>query len=506
MSIATLLAHARDRYPERIALTFGDRRWSYRDLDETVERLALSLAAAGMVAGDRIAFLLTNCPELVYLYLACFKCGAIAVPLNVRLTGPELSYVLNHSGARLVVSHADLYPGLAAVRGELPGVGRCFIVGDPGPWPDTEPFEDLLGPHPGAGAWPKPAPDDPATILYTSGTTARPKGVTHTQGSLAATVRFYLEASGLGPSDALCGMLPMAHIFGFTLQMLAPLCAGATVVIVPRFDPGLVLGTLAANRVTHLYGLPVMFNALVNHPEAGRIDLGGLRYCLAGGDALPQAVNDRMRALFGAEIHEGCGMTEVIPYTLNRPGMENRVGSIGRPSVGMELRLLDPSGREVPPGEPGEIQIRSQALMAGYWQNPQATAETIRDGWLSTGDLAYVDADGWYWFVGRSKEIIVRGGSNISPLEVESALYSHPAVGEVAVVGVPDPVLGETVRAFVACKRDCTASVEALRQWAAERIAAYKVPESIVFLPELPKGLTGKVQRRALKSWAVPAA
>jgi long-chain acyl-CoA synthetase len=212
-----------------------------------------------------------------------------------------------------------------------------------------------------------------------------------------------------------------------------------------------------------------------------------------------------MRALFGAEIHEGCGMTEVIPYTLNRPGMENRVGTIGRPSVGMELRLVDPSGREVAPGEPGEIEVRSQALMAGYWQDPEATAATIRDGWLRTGDIACVDADGYYRFVGRSKEIIVRGGSNISPLEVEAALYSHPAVREVAVVGVPDPTLGETVRAIVACKEGQSTGSEELRQWAAGHLAAYKVPESFVFLPELPKGPTGKVQRRTLKSWSSPA-
>jgi acyl-CoA synthetase (AMP-forming)/AMP-acid ligase II len=225
MPIANLLAESCKRHPDRTALAFRDRRWSYRELDETTERLARSLAGTGVRPGDRVAFLLANCPELVWLYLACFKCGAVAVPLNVRLTGPELYYVLHHSGARLLVSHADLYPGLAPVRADLPEIGRCFVVGDPGQWPDLEPFDSLLRPQPQAAPWPEPRPDQPAAILYTSGTTARPKGVTHTQGSLAATVRFYLEASGLGASDALCGMLPMAHIFAASPCRCWPPCA-----------------------------------------------------------------------------------------------------------------------------------------------------------------------------------------------------------------------------------------------------------------------------------------
>jgi long-chain acyl-CoA synthetase len=198
-------------------------------------------------------------------------------------------------------------------------------------------------------------------------------------------------------------------------------------------------------------------------------------------------------------------MTEVIPYALNRPGMENRVGSIGRASVGMELRLVDIRGHDVDPGQPGEVLVRSEAVMAGYWRDPEATAAAIQAGWLHTGDMARADPDGYYWFVGRGKEIIVRGGSNISPLEVESALYSHPAVREAAVVGVPDAGLGEIVRAFVALKDGCAADEADLKAHVGRKIAAYKVPETIIFLNELPKGLTGKVQRRALRNWTPPA-
>lgn len=501
MTIASLLRYSLRAHASRTALIAEDRRIAYADLDASSDRVAAALAAGGVAPGDRIACLLANCPELVLLYLACLKSGAVAVPLNLRFAGPELAYAIAHSGACRVVAHADLYGTLAAQRRDLTGVTDWFVVGGPGLPAGTRSFSELLAPTTGPLGRSAPAPDAPAAILYTSGTTARPKGVVHTQGSLGATVGHYIEAAGLGPDDGLCGMLPMAHIFGLTLQLLAPLCAGAWVALVPRFEPGAVLAALAAHPITHLYGLPTMFAAMVNHPDAAGVATPKLRYCLAGGDALPQALSERMEALFGVAIHQGCGMTEVVPYALNRPGVENRSGSIGPPSRGMTLRVVDASRRELEVGEPGEVEVRSEALMAGYWRDPEATAAAIRDGWLSTGDIAYRDAEGWYWFVGRAKEIIVRGGSNVSPLEVEAALASHPAVREAAAVGVPDPELGERVRAFVSFRPGCTVSEEVLKAWAGERIAAYKVPESIVVLDELPKGPTGKVQRRALRTW-----
>lgn len=470
-------------------------------MDALTDRLACSFVHLGIQPGDRIAFLAANCPELVFLYLASFKCGAIAVPLNVRLTSPELRYLLEHSQARILVSQADLYPLVEPIRSELPCLVHAAILGER-TFASTVPFSNWIAERGTPPVWPATDPAKPTAILYTSGTTAKPKGVTHTHHSLEHAVRFYREATGLHSKDVLCGMLPMAHIFGFTLQMLAPLSTGATVIVVPRFEPAWVLEVLKKYRVTHLYGLPVMFNALVNHPEASSVALDALRYCLAGGDAVPKALNDRMQAVFHVEIHEGCGMTEVIPYTLNRLGFENRIGSIGKASIGMTLRLVDEVGNDVPPGSVGEVLVKSEAVMAGYWNDPGATAETLRDGWLYTGDLARVDAEGYYWFVGRRKEIIVRGGSNISPLEVEASLYLHPAVREVAVIGSADANLGEIVVAFVSLKPETNTTEAELKRFASSHLAAYKIPERIHFLAELPKGLTGKIQRKALKSMA----
>ena len=243
-----------------------------------------------------------------------------------------------------------------------------------------------------------------------------------------------------------------------------------------------------------------MLNALVHAPGAASFELPSLRACFAGGDAVATELQRRFKDMFGTDVTEGCGMTEAQPYTANPIGGRGKAGSIGPPAPGATLRLVDPFGRDVPRGEEGEILVQSTGMMIGYWNDPEATAATINDGWLRTGDLARVDEDGYYWFVGRKKEIIIRGGSNISPLEVEEALYQHPAVREVGVVGLPDPALGEVVAAFISLKT--AATEDDFRQFLAPRMAAYKIPERIYFVPDLPKGLTGKVQRKALKELA----
>lgn len=487
-------------HAERIALRFMDQAWTYAELDRISAALAAGLRASGARCGDRIGLLLPNGPELVWLYLACIRLGAIAVPLNIRLTGRELAHNLNHCGARLCIAQRSLCRLLEPIRQEMRSIEKIFVVQSGGPLPGGEPYETLLVGSSKA-EWATLALDTPAAILYTSGSTAFPKGVLHTQRSLGATVRYYVEAVGLGESDVVLGMLSMAHIFGFTLQWLAPLGAGATVVVTPSFDPEAVLELIEAHRVTHLYGLPIMFDNLTRSAAARRAACVSLRYCLAGGDAVSSALSERMREVLGVDLHEGCGMTEVIPYCLNRPGAENRVGTIGPPSVGMQVRLADTAGADVAERGIGEILVKSDALMDGYWQDPQATQEVLTDGWFHTGDLGQQDSAGYYRFVGRSKQIIVRGGSNISPLEVEAVLARHPSIREAAVVGKPDAALGETVAAFVVAKPSAVPDADELLRFAATRLAAYKMPESVFFLDELPRGSTGKVQRKLLRDW-----
>jgi len=498
-SLVDLLSEAGERHRDRVALRFDDRVWTYQELSNVTNSIAAGLIQQGIQPGDRVAFLLTNCPELIFLNLACIQIGAIAVPMNVRLKGVELAYILNHCRARLVFVHQDLLTNLDSVRCELTLVESFFVVGATNVMEGYQLFGELTQTTPAVVPSPN-LPDDAAiAILYTSGTTARPKGVTHTNRSLTSTAANYVATIGLKSDDIVFGMLSMSHIFGYTLQLLSPLSVGATVVASHQFDANRVIDVISRQRVTHLFGLPVMFDALTRQPLPTGIDVRSLRYCLAGGDAVSQRLNATVYSVLGAELYEGCGMTEVIPYTLNRPGIENRIGSIGKPSNGMSLRLVDDQGQDVSEGEVGEILVRGEGVTAGYWQDPAVTEASFLDGWFRTGDLGRRDKDGYYWFVGRSKEIIIRGGSNISPLEVEGAIARHPAVYEVAVAGIPDTTYGEIVAAFVILKPDQAATESDLRQFAAQNIADYKLPERFTFLAELPRGLTGKIQRKALR-------
>lgn len=506
MPLADAVRTAAARTPDKLALVVEKHTWSFADFDEVTERMALALAAMGIRPGDRVALHFTNGFEIAACYYACFKAGAIAVPLNTRMKGPELAYVLNHSHARLFIGQSNLYGEIHDVRRSLETLDDFIVSGDLSALSDVRPISDLTDPPFAMLAvdgvsLPSLDDDAVAVIMYTSGTTARPKGVTHTHRTLGHLAQAGLDVADVRDNDVSGIVLPACHIFGLSV-LVSTLMAGNTVVMIPRFDPTYLLAQIQEHGITVIGALPVMLNAMVNVPNAASYDLGRLRACFAGGDAVPTEVHRRFKAIFGVDVTEACGMTEVQPYACNPLYGRGKTGSIGVPAPGARLRLVDALGRDAAPGEEGEVLVQSNARMIGYWDDPDATAATIRDGWLSTGDLARVDEDGYYWFVGRKKEIIVRGGSNISPLEVEDNLYQHPAVREAGVVGVPSQAWGEIVHAFVALKSGAAASEEELKQFLGARIAAYKIPEVITFVPELPKGLTGKVQRRALKELA----
>jgi long-chain acyl-CoA synthetase len=503
MALADAVRHARARQPEKHALIVGERRWSYEQLDEITDRIGAALLRRGLRPGDRVALHFANSAELVFCYYACFKIGAVAVPLNIRLKGPELEYVINHCGARFFLGQEDLFAEIQAVRASLKSVEAYYIDGHTAILPTARPFAELLALPGGDIGFPEVADDAIAAILYTSGSTARPKGVTHSHATaeqLAAGCIAAVQAH----SEQLFGcFVPLYHMSGFGLQMLPALSLGATLLVVPRFEPAAVLRSLQEHRAQVIAGLPVMYNDLLHCPSAAGSDLRSLEICVAGGDSVPTELQRQFKERFGVEITEGHGMTEVCPCFVNPIRGPRKPGSIGVPSPGSSARLVDDGGRDVSAGEVGEILVLSQATMVGYWEDPEATAATLQDGWLRTGDLARRDEDGYYWFVGRKKQIIIRGGSNIAPPEVEEALCRHPAVREAGVVGVPDPTWGETVRAYVALKEGEQASEADLQWYLREQIAAYKVPEEVVFLPELPKGLTGKIDRRALREQAV---
>jgi long-chain acyl-CoA synthetase len=437
---------------------------------------------------DRVAIHLANGIDIIAAYYACFKAGLIAVPINTRLKAPEIDYVLRHSEARAYIGQRDLFTEARGVSAHVP---QRYLAGD-----DAEGltrFNDLI--TPGSTTLPPVSIDAAAMILYTSGTTARPKGVTHTHRSLATTAEL-AAAAMFEPGDRAGVILPMVHMAAVTIFFAAAFSEIVSVVV--PFDPNGVLDAIEQHRITMLLAMPALYRMLIDAQLARPREMSSLRSCGVGGDSAPAALHEQCGKVLGVPLNEGYGLTEAVPIAFNGKGGQ-RPGSLGLALPQIEWRLVDGDGRPVARGEVGQVTVRGPLVCAGYWKDPDATSAAIKDGWLHTGDLARQDHDGFYWFAGRSKEIIIRGGSNVSPQEVEEALYQHPAVREVAVVGKPDDQWGEVIVAFVALKDHACVTSQELIAFAAQRIANYKLPETIIFEAALPKGPTGKVARRPLR-------
>jgi long-chain acyl-CoA synthetase len=476
-------------------MVFGERSWTYAELDELTDALSANLLVAGLEPGDRVAFHFLNGPELALGCVGCMKAGCIAVPINTRLKGPEIDYILRHSGSACYIGQAELYTEVARSCPALGSLELRYLTGDP-PDGEANSFDDLLLAPAGSGFVRDISDEQLAAILYTSGTTARPKGVMHSHEGLVQTAHTMCQM-GLDKDQTVVVMSSMSHLIGFAMMLLSGLINGATVVITRPFDFKMTLQAFSSHRGTFLLGLPVMFQELIQAQREMRSDVASGRFYFCGGDSVPAALQEAFATVFGP-VCEAYGATEIAPATWNRPG-QVKVGSIGLAADGTEIRLVDSDGREVENGEVGEICIKGPHLTLGYWKDPEATAAAIRKGWFHTGDVARCDEDGFYWFAGRKKEIIIRGGSNISPQEVEAVFYQHPAVNEVGVVGRRNEVWGEVVIAFVALRSGYVVSEDELLAFARERLADYKTPERIEFRDELPKGSTGKILRRALK-------
>ena len=498
------LAAIVDRYPDKVALIVAEKAYTYAELDDLTNRLAGALRQRGISLGERVAFLLPNCLEIILCYFACLRIGAVAVPLNLRF-GPELlCHVINHSGARLLVCDPDRFAVLEKLRPELPEVKDFYVTGRHSDLAGVGPFDDLLA-APTFSRTRGPAPTDasPAAIYYTSGTTGLPKAVIHTHGSLQQAARNQTAAVGLASSDVTLVMFPVCYLIGFGSQVVPFLSCGATCVLLPYFEPGLALKAMETHQPTQTYGFPKLYQDLVDAPEARRIR--SLKFCFSAGEAMPPAVHERFKRVFGVDVTEGCGMTELQIYSMNPPFGQKKVGSIGKPIGGMEVSLVDGSGQRIARArEIGEITVRGLSMTNGYWKDAELTTRAIRQGWFPTGDLAYRDEDDFYWFIGRRSEVIRHQTGLISPLEVEGVLYQHPSVKEAGVIGVPDGRNGEWVQAHVVL-RDASQPVtpQELIDFTKTRLAGYKVPARVILADCLPLGLTGKIDRMALRKGAL---
>jgi acyl-CoA synthetase (AMP-forming)/AMP-acid ligase II len=497
--LSELLHPALQASPDRVAVQTADKAWSYGELDETAAELARRCLKAGLQMGDRIAFLLPNRIETLLSYLACFKAGLIAVPLDYNYRPPQINYVLRHSGSRLLVAHAERQAELSeveAVRGM-----SVAIVGGPAADNGTK-FEDLIGSVSGQGAE-LPSEfrsDDVAVVFYTSGTTSRPKGVTLTRAALAASTTKILSRVPLRSDDLALVAAPMTRPFAVRTQVFPTLHAGGMVAFVERFTAENYLRALRqAPPRTFLALAPSALHQVVHYAGVNSADFAQLRLCISGGDRVPRELHDDFRKLTGLDLTEQCGMTETGVYAVNPPFGRKQCGSIGFPMYGVQLCLVDARGQDVRAGEVGEIMVKSPMTMDGYWNDTAETRKAMRDGWISTGDLGRFDENGFLWFVSRKKDIIVHDGANVAPAEVEDALLGHPGVCEACVVGVDNPVHGQNVHAFVTLRGGIRPPAPAeLLSFAEARLSRPMVPEQVHVLAELPRTGSGKIDRDRL--------
>ncbi|MGY1710993.1 long-chain fatty acid--CoA ligase [Geodermatophilus sp. SYSU D00758] len=491
MNLAQHLVDTTAEHGDRAALRMDDAVLTYDGFRDAAGGVAAGLRARGVRPGDRVGMVLPNVLSFPVVFYGALMAGAAVVPMNPLLKAREVEYFLRDSGARLVVA-LDAIADAATEAAAAVGVDAVTV----GP-------VDAGASLGGSGQRdPEPRDDqDAAVILYTSGTTGPPKGAELTHANLRSNCRTGgVELVELTPDDVVMGCLPLFHVFGLTCGLNASVLAGSCLTLVPRFDGAKALQVIERDRVTVFEGVPTMFAAMLHSPDRDRHDVSSLRLCVSGGSAMPVEVMRGFEEAFGCVVLEGYGLSETSPVaSFNQLHAERKPGTIGTPIRGVEMRLVDDAGRDVPSGEVGEIAIRGENVMRGYWGKPEETAKAIPDGWFRTGDLARQDEDGYFAIVDRKKEMIIRGGYNVYPREIEEALYEHPAVGEAACVGVPHPELGEEVAAAVALKPGQQADADELRAWVKERVAAYKYPRHVWLVESLPKGPTGKILRRAVE-------
>ena len=489
-NFAQVIADAGADVQDRPAVKFDEHALRYGDLDVAVGRAAGVLRALGVAPGDRVAMQLPNVTYFPIVYFALLRLGAVVVPMNPLLTSDDVAYHLSDAGARLLVGWHGIEERCRVGAGEAGADCLLVVPGD---------FEEALAEARPVVDVTDRADEDVAVIIYTSGTTGRPKGAVLTHENLRAGAEVSRELVDAGPASVALAVLPLFHVFGMNSLMNTTFLAGGLLTLVPRFDPTLVLEVIERDRVTVFAGVPTMYAALLHHPERDGYDASSLDLCVSGGSAMPVEVLRGFDAAFGTTILEGYGLSETTGMaTFNPRDRERKPGSIGVPVGATEMKVVDEHDREVRAGDAGEIVMRSSFVMKGYWQRDDDTAAVMAEGWFHTGDIATMDDDGYFFIVDRKKDVIIRGGYNVYPREIEEILYTHPAVREVAVVAVPDELLGEEVGAAVVIETGALATVDDLRDFVKSKVAAYKYPRVIWFTDELPKGATGKILKRQI--------
>jgi long-chain acyl-CoA synthetase len=506
LNLATLVRTQAREQPGKSALILADAQLSYAALDELARRMAGGLRSLGVQPGQHVAILTPNVPAFSVAYFGCHYAACPVVPVNVLLAADEIAYIIEDADIAAFVVWERLLPqaeeALAKARTSAKLIVARADRADMSAPPGAHSMTALLAADHAVSDLPATMADDTAVVLYTSGTTGRPKGAELTHFNMFYNAECAArQVLSLTRDTVALACLPLTHSFGQTIMHNAVLRVGGTVVLLPRFEPRSALELLQQHRVTFFGGVPTMYMALLQEASANPYDVSSLRWCAGGGASTPMEVLQAFKERFGVPILEGYGLSETSPAaSFNMPYLAQKPGSVGVPLYGVEFRLERPDGTIVTePGEPGEICIKGPNVMRGYYKHPEETRTAIRSGWFHTGDVGVRDEDGYYRIVDRIKDMILFGGYNVYPREVEEILYTHPAVAEAAVIGVPSASQGEEVKAFVALRPGATASEQDLISYCRARMAIYKYPRSIEFRPALPKGPTGKIVKKALR-------
>jgi long-chain acyl-CoA synthetase len=490
MNLAQILTDSARRDADHVAIKLDDIELTYSELDGASAHVAGLLREHGLERGDRVGVMLPNVPYFPVCYYGVLRAGGIVVPMNVLLKKREVAFYLSDSGAKLLFAWEDFAQDAEA--GAEEAGAECLLV-------KLGEFEQEVGRAEAITEVADAEDEDTAVILYTSGTTGKPKGAELTNANLMRNAEASRALFGLADGAVTLGALPLFHSFGQTCGLNATVGGGGTLTLIPRFDPGKALEIIARDRVNIFQGVPTMYGAMLHHPGREGADVSTLKLCVSGGSAMPVELMRGFEEVFGCKVLEGYGLSESSPVaSFNHADRERKPGSIGTPIAGVEMKVVDDDGQPVDQGEVGEIVIRGHNVMKRYWQQPEATQETIRDGWLYTGDMGKIDEDGYFYVVDRKKDLIIRGGYNVYPREIEEVLYEHPDVREAAVLGIPHDEYGEEVGAAVLLKDGAKATPEQLRDFVKQQVAAYKYPRRVWLVDELPKGPTGKILKREI--------